>query len=86
MVVGPQQRRVAGEDEDVAVVVVVVVGEAGEADADGVAGAPLDVLLDELERAGRGASSCSFLVTRSAPWPTTTTARSTRSRARASST
>ena len=47
---GPQQRRVAGEHEDVAVVgVELVVGEGGEADADGVAGAPLDVLLDEVE-------------------------------------
>ena len=46
---GPQQRRVAGQHEDVAVVVEVVVGEAGEPDGDGVAGAALDVLLDELE-------------------------------------
>ena len=47
---GPQQRGVAGEDDDVAVVVlVVVVGEAGEADGDGVARAPLVLLLDELE-------------------------------------
>ena len=58
------------------VVVAVVVGEGGEGDRDGVAGAPLDVLLDELEREVGGACSDSFLVTRSAPWPTTTTARS----------
>ena len=47
---GAQQRRVAREHEHVAVVlVVVVVGEAGEPDRDGVAGALLAVLLDELE-------------------------------------
>ena len=47
---GTQQRRVAGEHEHVDVVVdVVVVGQAGEADGDGVAGAALHVLLHELE-------------------------------------
>ena len=53
---GPQQRRVAGQHEHVGVgVVELVVGKAVSADADGVAGAALDVLLDELERhLGRG--------------------------------
>ena len=45
---GPQQRRVAREHEHVVLVEVVVV-EGGEADADGVAGAALHALLDELE-------------------------------------
>ena len=46
---GPQQRRVARQHEDV-VLGVEVVGERGERDADGVAGAPLHALLDELDR------------------------------------
>ena len=47
--VGPQQRRVAGEHHHGAVVVDVVVGEGGEADAHGVARAPLHALLDEVD-------------------------------------
>ena len=50
--VGPHERGVAGQDHDVAVVgvgVAEVLGEAGQAHGDGVAGAPLDPLLDELE-------------------------------------
>ncbi len=46
---GPQQRRVARQDEHVAVVIEIVVGESGEPDADRVAGSPLHALLDELE-------------------------------------
>ena len=46
---GPQERRVAGQDEHVHVVVEVVVVEGGEADGEGVARAALHVLLDELE-------------------------------------
>ena len=44
-----EQRRVAGEHEHVEVVVEVVVGQAGQTDRDGVAGAALDGLLDEGE-------------------------------------
>ena len=76
-----------GSTTTVAVVVDVVVGEGGEADDHGVAGAPLDVLLDEVdEQVGEALVLDSVLVTRSAPWPTTTTARSTASSARASRT
>ncbi|MDZ7732037.1 MAG: hypothetical protein U5R31_02065 [Acidimicrobiia bacterium] len=48
---GPQERSVAREHQDVAVVDVTtrLLGERREADADRVAGAALDVLLDELE-------------------------------------
>ena len=46
---GSEQRRVGGEDEDVLGFVVLVVGEAGEPDGGGVAGAALDGLLDEFE-------------------------------------
>ena len=46
---GAQQRRVAGHHEDV-VLGVEVVGERGERDAHGVAGAALHALLDELDR------------------------------------
>ena len=51
---GPHQRRVAGQHHDVAVVGVEaqVVGQAGQAHRHRVAGAPLDALLDELERDG----------------------------------
>ena len=51
---GPQERRVAGDHEDVAVVLrLVVLGQTGEADGHRVARAPLDGLLDELERQPR---------------------------------
>ena len=46
---GPQQGDVAGDDDQV-VLEVGVVGEGGEGDADRVAGAALDGLLDELDR------------------------------------
>jgi hypothetical protein len=46
---GPQERGVAGDDDDVALVVAVV-GEDGEPDGNGVARPPLDPLLHELER------------------------------------
>ena len=46
---GPQQRGVAGEDEDVVFAVEVEAGP-GEADAGRVAGAALEALLDELDR------------------------------------
>ena len=50
-----QQGVVAGEDHDGGGVVDVVVGEGGQADDDGVAGATLDRLLDEQDVEGVGA-------------------------------
>src|SRR5688500_5359674 len=46
---GPQQRRVARDDDDVTLLVEVI-GEDGEADGDGVTRPPLHPLLDELQR------------------------------------
>ena len=73
---GPQQRRVAGQHDDDRIVVVVVTGERAHPDRGGVAGAALLGLLDEGDVGpGRRQSPGTFLVTCSAPWPTTTTVR-----------
>ena len=52
---GPQQRRVARDDQHGRGVVEVVVGEGGEADHHRVARAPLDPLLDEVDVQARRA-------------------------------
>ena len=50
-----QQRRVAGEHDNVAVIERVVLGQGRHGDAGGVTRAPLHVLLDELDGKTRGA-------------------------------